>query len=61
MMPNRPKPPRTLQSPRKQAAYGAVLAVLQEELRRPTYAQLSRQLAGVVDPARSSVFDQIIF
>ena len=46
---------------RKQAAYDAVLSVLSEELRRPTYAQVARQLAGVVDPARSAVFDQIIY
>jgi hypothetical protein len=46
---------------RKQAAYAAVLAVLDGELRRPTYAALPRQLAAVVDPARSSVFDEIMF
>ncbi|KAI8464997.1 MAG: hypothetical protein J3K34DRAFT_438487 [Monoraphidium minutum] len=46
---------------RKQAAYGGVLAALDAELARPTYRQVARQLAAVVDPARSSVFDQIIF
>jgi hypothetical protein len=38
-----------------------VLRVLEAELRRPAYAQAARQLAGVVDRARSSVFEEILF
>lgn len=43
----------------KQASYGGVLEVLDAELAAPVYRLLPRQLAGVVDPARSAVFDQI--
>ena len=63
-------PPSTPPSPtnkrigcahRKQARYPLVLAALASELRKPAYARLPRQLAAVVDPARSAVFDQIAF
>jgi hypothetical protein len=61
-----PAAPRLTSEPflanhRKQAAYPAVLRVLEGELQRPAYAQAARQLAAVVDPRRSSVFDEMIF
>jgi hypothetical protein len=44
---------------RKQSAYGEVLAAVRQQLRAPQYRHLPSQLAAVVDPARSSAFDEI--
>jgi hypothetical protein len=38
-----------------------VLAVLQRQLAQPCYSQVRRQLAPVVAPERSSVFDQVLY
>ncbi|KAK9842467.1 hypothetical protein WJX81_001464 [Elliptochloris bilobata] len=46
---------------RKQARYAAVLAALDMELRAPVFRQVAVQLAPVVDPRRSSVFDSILY
>ena len=46
---------------RKQARYGAVLRALRAELASPAFSRLKEQLAGAVDPARSAVFDNIIY
>ena len=46
---------------RKQTAYAGLLAALQELADAPALRGVARQLAPVVDPARSSVFDTILF
>ena len=42
-----------------QARYAEVLAALDAELRAPVFRQVAVQLAPVVDPKRSAVFDRI--
>lgn len=42
-----------------QARYAEVLAALDAELRAPIFRQVAVQLAPVVDPKRSAVFDRI--
>ena len=44
---------------RKQARYGPVLAALRAEMRDPTFRLLPAQMASVVDPRKSSAFDEI--
>ncbi len=44
---------------RKQSAYTEVLEAVGRQLRAPQYRHLPVQLAAVVDPARSSAFDEI--
>lgn len=46
---------------RKQARYTALLAALQELADAPGLRGVARQLAPVVDPARSSAFDAILY
>ncbi len=46
---------------RKQGRYSEVLAALEAELRLPQYNELASQLADVVDPIQSAVFDDILF
>lgn len=46
---------------RKQARYTAVLRALDAHLRQPPFCHLNEQLASVVDPAKSAVFDDIIY
>lgn len=46
---------------RKQSAYRAVLAVLNAALADGCFRHVRQQLAAVLDPARSSVFEQIIY
>jgi hypothetical protein len=44
---------------RKQAGYVEVLAAVRTQLAAPQYRHLLSQLAAVVDPARSSAFNEI--
>ena len=46
---------------RKQARYRQLLAALEELAAAPGLAGVARQLAPVVDPARSSAFDAILY
>lgn len=46
---------------RKQSAYRAVLRVLDAALSDGCFRHVRQQLAAVLDPARSSVFEQIIY
>lgn len=46
---------------RKQSAYRRVLSVLDAALRDDCFRQVKGQLAAVLEPARSSVFDEIIY
>ncbi|WIA23695.1 hypothetical protein OEZ85_000387 [Tetradesmus obliquus] len=46
---------------RKQSCYPGVLAVLRRQLASPCYSQVRVQLAAVVAPERSSVFDQVLY
>lgn len=46
---------------RKQARYRAVLKALEADLRQLHFAHLREQLASVIDPAKSAVFDEIIY
>lgn len=46
---------------RKQSAYRAVLTVLDTALADGCFRHVRQQLASVLDPARSSVFEQIIY
>ena len=46
---------------RKHNAYTEVLVAVRQQLRAPQYRHLPAQLAAVVDPARSSAFDEIRF
>lgn len=46
---------------RKKSRYPALLGKLETELAEPQYRHLSRQLASVIDPEKSSVFDEIRF
>ena len=46
---------------RKQARYRQLLAELEELAAAPGLASVARQLAPVVDPARSSAFDAILY
>ncbi len=44
---------------RKRSRYIGLLAELEAELATPQYRHLERQLAPVIDPQKSAVFDQI--
>ncbi len=44
---------------RKHSAYAEVLVAVRQQLQAPQYRHLPAQLAAVVDPARSSAFDEI--
>lgn len=44
-----------------QARYRAALAALDAELRAPVFRHVAAQLAPVVDPRCSSVFDDILY
>lgn len=46
---------------RKQSCYPGVLAVLRRQLAAPCYSQVRVQLAAMVAPERSSVFDQVLY
>jgi hypothetical protein len=46
---------------RKQTRYTTLLAQLQELVDAPALRSAARQLAPVVDPARNSVFDAILY
>ncbi len=46
---------------RKQARYRAVLRALEAELRQLPFCHLRDQLASVIDPVKSAVFEDIIY
>lgn len=46
---------------RPQSCYGALLAAIDAKLAQQRYALLPEQLAAVVEPAKSAVFDEIIY
>eukprot|EP00884_Botryococcus_braunii_P019344 jgi/Botrbrau1/6093/Bobra.177_1s0031.1 len=46
---------------RKKTRYPALLRKLEAELAEPQYRHLSCQLAPVIDPAKSAIFDEIRF
>lgn len=46
---------------RKSSTYATVLEALDAQLALPGFAHVRQQLAPVVEPCRSSVFEQIIF
>ncbi|BDA46320.1 probable telomerase reverse transcriptase [Coccomyxa sp. Obi] len=46
---------------RKQARYRAVLRALEAELRQLPFCHLKEQLASVIDPVKSAVFNDIIY
>jgi hypothetical protein len=46
---------------RKQTRYAAVLRHLEADLRQPHFRHLGDQLAAVVHPDRSAMFDDIIY
>ncbi len=45
----------------KSSTYATVLEALDAQLALPGFAHVRQQLAPVVEPCRSSVFEQIIF
>jgi hypothetical protein len=52
---------RLFHAHRKQSAYRSVLVVLDAALADGCFRHVRRQLASVLEPARSSVFDEIIY
>ena len=46
---------------RKQTRYSLLLAAIRAQLALPRYSHLPRQMAAVLDDARSAVFDDIIY
>lgn len=46
---------------RKQTCYRLVLQTLDAEMSAATYKHLATQLAAVVDPDKSSVFEEIVY